>query len=231
MSKRGRNVLVGVIAIGVLALAGIAGYFAWQDALYVKTDDASVAGNVVYVYASTSGTLTKWSAPMGKQVTAGTLLGSIQADQSGQQSGPQSSPGRTVPPGDTPVLAPIDGVVAQSVAVTGQQVVAATTLLGVLVDTSHLWIVANVDESSLGRVHVGQRVDVHADALPDGILGGSVSAVGRATQSTLSTLPITSGGGSFTKVTQRVPVRIDLDISAPGGLPVGSSVEVTIHVS
>jgi multidrug resistance efflux pump len=226
MSRRARSLLVGIAVIGVLAASGIVGYFTLQDELYVKTDDANVAGNVVYLYPSTTGTLLTWSAVMGRQVTAGTVLGTVQADQ----ALPQSVAGRAVASAETPILAPIYGVVAQSTAVIGQQVIAGSTQLGVLVDTSNLWIVAYVDEGSLHRVHVGQRVDVHADALPDSSLGGSVAAIDWATQSTLSALPIINSG-SFTKVTQRVPVRIDLDAHAPAGLPVGSSAEVTIHVS
>jgi multidrug resistance efflux pump len=225
LSRTAKSLLAGIAAVGVLAVAGIVGYFAWQGQLYVKTDNASVAGNVVYLYPGTSGTLLSWNAAMGRPVTAGSVLGTIQPDPGAQDTAARAQAAAAVP-----VLAPIDGVIAQTSAVIGQQVAAGSTQLGVLVDTANLWIVAYVDEGSLHRVQVGQRVDIHADALPDSELAGSVAVIDRATQSTLSALPAVTNGGSFTKVTQRVPVRINLDTGTPGGLPVGSSAEVTIHV-
>jgi multidrug resistance efflux pump len=226
MSRTAKSVLAGIAGVGVLAVAGIAGYFAWQGQLYVKTDNASVAGNVVNLYPAVSGTLLSWNAVMGRPVSAGSVLGTIQPDVAAADG---ATP-RASAPAPAQVLAPMDGVIAQSTAVLGQQVIAGSTQLGVLIDTRNLWIVAYVDEGSLHRVQVGQRVDVHADALPDSSLGGSVAAIDLATQSTLSALPAINTGGAFTKVTQRVPVRINLDTGTPGGLPVGSSAEVTIHV-
>ena len=222
MSRTAKSLLAGIAGVGVLAVAGIAGYFAWQGQLYVKTDNASVAGNVVNLYPAVTGTLLSWNAVMGRSVTAGSVLGTIQPDAAAEPDAAARGPAQ--------VPAPMDGVIAQTTAVVGQQVVAGSTQLGVLVDTNDLWIVAYVDEGSLHRVQVGQRVDVHADALPDSSLGGSVAAIDRATQSKLSALPTVSNGGTFTKVNQRVPVRINLDTGTPGGLPVGSSAEVTIHV-
>jgi len=226
MSRRAGAVLAGISVVGVLLIAGIAAWFAWQDSLYVKTDDANVAGPVAYVSSSAGGRLMTWTATMGRSVTAGAVLGTIQPDQAVSPAGVAA---RATAPVEVPVLAPIDGVVAQTTGVVGQRVVAGTTQLAVLVDTANLWIVAYVDEGSLHRVHVGQHVDVHTDALPDSDLGGSVTAIDQATQATLSGLPIANGSGSFTKVAQRVPVRISLDAGAPVGLPVGSSAEVTIH--
>src|SRR5712691_2071821 len=81
MSRRAGAVLAGISVVGVLLIAGIAAWFAWQDSLYVKTDDANVAGPVVYVSPSAGGTLMTWTATMGRRVTAGAVLGTIQPDQ------------------------------------------------------------------------------------------------------------------------------------------------------
>lgn len=219
MSRRARVLLVSIVTTGVLAATGIAGYFAWQDHLYVRSDDATVAGNIVFLYPGGTGTLTAWNAAMGKHVSAGTVLGTVH---------PDPNPAQVLP--DVKIAAPIDGTIVQSSAVVGQHVVAGSTALGALVDPSSLWIVAYVDEGSIHRLQVGQRADVHVDALPDNSFSGSVAVIGQATQSSLSALPASNVSGSFTKVAQRVPVRIDLDARSPVGLPVGGNAEVTIHV-
>lgn len=242
MSRKAQALVAAIIVIGVLAVGGVGGYFAWQNHLYVQTDDASVAGNVLNVYPTTSGTLTAWNVGMGQHVTAGTVLGTIHVDTpaAAAASSPTPSPSPSPSPSagareqpasfDVLLKAPENGLVVQSAGFAGQQVVAGSTALASIVDPTSVWILAYVNEGDVHRLSNGQRVDVHVDATPDVSYGGSVDVVDLATQSTFSALPSLNSGSSFTKVTQRVPVRIKLDAN-PGGLPVGGSAEVTIHVS
>jgi multidrug resistance efflux pump len=240
MSRRAQALVAAIIVIGVLAVGGVAGYFGWQNHLYVQTDDASVAGNVVNIYPTANGTLTAWNVSMGQHVTAGTVLGTIQVNTPAPAttSSPSPSPSPSPSAGtreqqpasfDVQLKAPANGLVVQSSGFAGQQVLAGSTPLAAVVDPGSVWILAYVNEGDVHRLSNGQRVDVHVDATPDVNYGGSVDVVDLATQSTFSALPNLSSG-SFTKVTQRVPVRIKLDAN-PGALPVGGSAEVTIHVS
>lgn len=208
--------VVGVVVVGAI---GIASYIAWDGDHNVRTDNAAVAGSVVSVYAPVSGTLRTWDTSLGQNVTAGTPLGTMRVEGAG---GAQFS--------FVEIKAPIDGIVVQSSAVIGQQLFPGTGgPLAVVADTANLWVIANVNETDLHRVKVGQPVDVTVDAVPGTTFSGMVEALTDATQSTFSVFPALNANGSFTKVAQVVPVRIRL---APHGsrLAVGESAEVVIHV-
>jgi membrane fusion protein (multidrug efflux system) len=98
-----------------------------------------------------------------------------------------------------------------------------------IVDASALWVNANIEETNIARVKVGQPVTVHVDALGTDI-PGKVEAVTPATASTFSMIPSSNASGNFTKVTQLVPVRISVNL---GNQPLllGANVEVKIRVA
>lgn len=98
-----------------------------------------------------------------------------------------------------------------------------------IVDPTQLWVNANIEETNIGRVKVGQPVVVHIDAL-NADVPGKVEAVTPATANTFSMLPSSNASGNFTKVIQLVPVRIAVNL---GNQPLllGANVEVKIRVA
>jgi len=123
------------------------------------------------------------------------------------------------------VRSPIDGVVVARQANPGDTIAAGQSIL-ILVDPNKLWVQAQVEETKIGRVRPGQPVEVTVDTLGQ-VLPGRVIAINRATSATFSLIPQGTTSGSFTKVTQLVPVKIAV---AYGQTPLvlGSSVEVKI---
>src|SRR5207253_10273409 len=101
------------------------------------------------------------------------------------------------------VTAPVDGVVVARNANTGDTVPAGQPLL-TLVDPKQLWVNANVEETQVRRLQIGQPVDVHVDALETD-LTGRVKAITPASAATFSLLPTQNNSGNFTKQTQLVP--------------------------
>jgi len=97
---------------------------------------------------------------------------------------------------------------------------------------SGIWIQANYRETQLGKVHTGDKADVHIDALPGHEFHGHVTEVAPASGSQFALLPPDNATGNFTKIVQRIPVRIALD---PGEgldqLRPGFSAAVVIHTS
>jgi len=95
-----------------------------------------------------------------------------------------------------------------------------------LSDIRDLWVTANFRETQLERIHAGQRVRVHVDAL-DLDFRGVVDSLGGATGSRYSVLPPENATGNYVKVVQRIPVRVRLDPGQPGSdrLRQGMSVE------
>ena len=110
----------------------------------------------------------------------------------------------------TVLRAPIDGVVGNRRARTGAYATVGNQLLSV-VPSQGLWVDANFKEDQLAHFHEGQRVTVRADVLPGREFHGRLASLAPATGAQFSVLPPEHATGHFTKIVQRVPVRILLD--------------------
>lgn len=130
--------------------------------------------------------------------------------------------------GWTVSLAPFAGHVARRSVEPGQFLTSGQPVMSVVAD-SGLWVVANLKETQIARIRTGALVDVEVDAFPGTPFRGRVRSIQPATGSRFTLLPPDNASGNFTKVVQRVPVRIDLDPSpAASGLRPGMSVSVRI---
>jgi membrane fusion protein (multidrug efflux system) len=112
--------------------------------------------------------------------------------------------------GYTELRAPIDGTVGNRSARPGAYATTGAQLLA-LVPASGLWVDANFKENQLAGLHPGLAADVVADVLPGEVFHGHVSSLAPATGAQFSVLPAENATGNFTKIVQRVPVRITLD--------------------
>ena len=110
----------------------------------------------------------------------------------------------------TELRAPVDGVIGNRRARAGAYATAASQLL-VGVPSHGLWIDANFKEDQLARLRVGQAVEVEADVVPGRRFKGHVVSLAPATGAQFSVLPPENATGNFTKIVQRVPVRVTLD--------------------
>jgi membrane fusion protein (multidrug efflux system) len=125
----------------------------------------------------------------------------------------------------TVLRAPYDGVIG-NLSVEQGDLVSPGQKLAVVVPMNKLYIVANFKETQLARMVPGEKVRVSVDALPDKTFEGTVSSMAPASGSVFSLLPAENATGNFTKVVQRVPVRIDLPakVLESGKLRAGLSV-------
>ena len=129
---------------------------------------------------------------------------------------------------DRLLRAPSDGLVDRIFVEEGEFMNDGQRML-LLHDPSDLWIEANIKETELGRLRVGQVVAVSVDAYPDTDFAGTVERIGSTTTANFALLPTPTPSGNFTKITQRVPVRIGLERNGMTLLP-GMMVEVNIDV-
>jgi membrane fusion protein (multidrug efflux system) len=109
----------------------------------------------------------------------------------------------------TTVTSPIDGIVAKKISHIGE-VISAGQPVAVIVDLNHIWVEANLEETQVEHVRVGQSVDLKVDAYPDTGFTGKVINIGAATASEFALIPENRSAGNFTKVTQRIPIRIEV---------------------
>jgi membrane fusion protein (multidrug efflux system) len=131
--------------------------------------------------------------------------------------------------GYTKITAPVDGMVSERGVREGQYAHAGTQILSV-VPLANVWVVANYKETQLTRVAIGQKAEITVDSFPGVVVTGRVDSISPASGSQFSLLPPDNATGNFTKVVQRIPVKIVLDPKNPlaGKLRPGMSVEATI---
>ncbi len=107
------------------------------------------------------------------------------------------------------ITAPTSGTVAKKAVEVGQFVQAGQPLLAI-VQGHDTWVSANFKETQLAKMYPGQKVDVEVDAYPGHTFHGRVESLAAATGARFSLLPPDNATGNFTKVVQRVPVKIEL---------------------
>lgn len=136
---------------------------------------------------------------------------------------------------DTRMLSPFTGVVAKRWVLQGEVVQPGQPILTVY-DPGKVWVTAYFEETKLRDIPLGARAEVSVDAYPDHPLQGTVVLIGAAAASQFSLIPPNNASGNFTKVTQRVPIRVEVDPTTDGqggghpppGLLPGMSVVVKI---
>jgi len=131
----------------------------------------------------------------------------------------------------TKIPAPVDGMIAVRSVEVGNTVSAGATLMTV-VPLAQVYIIANYREVDLRHVRAGQRVTIHLDAYNID-LDGTVNGIGAASGVSFSPIQPNNATGNFTKIVQRLPVKIDVTPNQPLAqlLRVGLSVETTIHTA
>lgn len=128
---------------------------------------------------------------------------------------------------NTTLTSPFDGIVVQKLAEEGNLLEPGQTAV-VVADYRNAWIAANIEETSVADVKPGQKVHVSIDE--GGSLEGEVLEVRAAVAAQFALIPSDNGAGNFTKVVQRIPVKIALKTPLDRVLRAGQSVEIKIRV-
>lgn len=130
------------------------------------------------------------------------------------------------------LTAPIAGKIGRKNVVVGQYVQPGQNLFTIVADST-FWVVANFKETQLAKMQVGQPVDVKLDAYPDLDVKGRVASLSEATGARFALLPADNASGNFVKITQRVPVKIEIlnPDKYRNQLRAGLSVEADVRVA
>ena len=203
----------GVIILVVLILvigALIGGYFVLKDMNTLTTDNVKVTADLHSIVPTGAGKLRRLLVAKGDMVTKDQIV--AEADNTGY------------------LKSPVNGEIVESDATQGQMV-GPSTVIAVVADTSDIYIQANVEETSIRRVRAGQVVRVSLDAYPGQTFIGIVREIDKITQNAISGNAMSySTSGTYTKVTQTIPVKIDL----AGGIDlsglIGTNATVSIQV-
>ncbi len=195
----------------VILLAGLAsgGYFTYEGTFYYQTDNAKVDTAVYQLTANAGGKLMREDATQGEQVTAGQVLAQV-------SNGPN-------------IISPINGTVTD-VKMDAGDYANPSDVVVVVAKTPDLYITANIEETNILKIHKGQPVSVYLDAYGKSF-DGYVDNVSTITSSKLSgSLTSFTTSGTYTKVTQLLPVKIKLrdNIDLAGIIGTNATVKIRI---
>ncbi|WPC42224.1 HlyD family secretion protein [Clostridium sp. JS66] len=215
MEKRKKLIFI-ILAVIVIAIGSVGAYYWYQNTYFVSTDDARVSADLVSVTPQIQGKLLELNVDEGDSVSKNQILARQDMNNIADSNVEQAL-----------VRAPISGIVVKKQGTIGEIWSQGQTLY-TLIDPNKLYITADIEETKLGKVRVGQNVDITIDQFSSQKFTGKVKSVGEAANSALSLLP-TSTSGTFTKVVQRIPVKIELNKFNAKILP-GTNAVVKIHI-
>lgn len=212
-----RKIIIFCIAIAMLiTLSGVGFYYWHENEYFVSTEDAQVAGDFIDINPKISGSLLEFTVEEGETLVKDQIVGHI--DEEGMADENVNS---------SLLRAPINGIIIKKEAEEGQYISAGSTL-AVMVDQEKIYITANIEETKVEKLKEGQNVDIKIDQFDGKVFQGKVEYIGKASNSAFSLLP-SSSGGTFTKVVQKVPVKIELEENDAKLLP-GTNADVKIHI-
>ncbi|WML47960.1 efflux RND transporter periplasmic adaptor subunit [Neobacillus sp. PS3-34] len=213
-----RLIFFNIVLLIILVGGGLAGYAYYNKSVnYITTDNAQISGQQITIAAPANGKLTDWNGKVGDKFRKDAQIGTVVSAGAG-----------TAGPSGINITVPENGTVVQSNAVK-DSFVGAGAPLALMYDLDNLWVTANIEETTIDEVEVGQDVDVYVDAFPNNSLKGKVEKIGLATSGTFSLLPSSNSTGNYTKVTQVIPVRVAIDDYRGLQLVPGMNVTVRIH--
>ncbi|GAX92035.1 efflux RND transporter periplasmic adaptor subunit [Effusibacillus lacus] len=211
-------ILLVLLAVMLGSGAGIGYYYWYQEAHYVKTEDARIAGDIYRVMPRIAGKLTQFGIKEGDAVGKDQIVG-----QQDIGNLPNSMLENAV------LRSPVEGTVIKTLAHVGE-VVSPGQTVAMVVNKKNLYVSANIEETDLQKVQTGQYAEFTVDSFPGHTFNGKVAEIGEATASTFALLPAMNTSGNFTKVTQRVPIKIAIENPQGVRLSPGMSAVVKIHL-
>jgi multidrug resistance efflux pump len=216
MESNKKTLIIPVFLLMVLAVGGIIAYYWYNSTYFVSTDDSTIQGDLIKATPQIAGKLLEINISDGQYVEKGQIIAR-------QDMGtlPDTSMDSSI------VRAPISGIVLKKQGAVGE-IVTIGQPLATMVDTSALYVNANIDETKLKKIKLGQSVDITVDEYDGLKFTGKVTTIGDYANSELAAIP-TSTSGTFTKVVQKIPVKISLPKNNYRLLP-GTNAIVKIHV-
>ncbi|MCE4955942.1 HlyD family efflux transporter periplasmic adaptor subunit [Macrococcoides caseolyticum] len=210
-------VLINILTLIILVAGGFAAFHFYNEATnYVTTDNAKIEGDQLVIASPVAGKLTALNKSVGDALSKNDKIGTVAG------MGPDGEPMKTE------ITMPQDGTIVKTQA-TENGFVGAGTPIAYAYDLNQLYVTANIKETQIDGIKVDQEVDVYVDGYKDTDLTGEVKQIGLATASSFSMLPSSNGNANYTKVTQVVPVKIELDKDKSLDIIPGMNVTVRIH--
>ena len=225
-----RTILIPILVVVLALIAFFGNRYYYNTTHFIWTDNASVSGSIIQVGSLNAGQVSSVLTDVGQTVQKGQVVAKVTVGQTLATTASGSAKVGFVDTQNqaTDVTSPLSGVVVARLADPGSTVAAGQSIVAV-VDPTKLYVVANINETDLSHIRVGETVDVTVDSLNTTLTSGRVEAITPASAASFSLIPQSNSSGNYSKVVQVVPVRISVDYGSLH-LVIGSSVEVNIHI-
>jgi len=209
-AKKGKGGIIFAVAIAVLAIigGGITLHVSRRTP-HVTTGNARVTADLITLRATSPGLLERFTLYEGREVREGEILGWVENGES--------------------FRSPVNGVVVDTNVTVGQHVLPMEAL-ATIADTSNIHIQANIYETEIQNVRLGQPVTVTIDAFGNRRFNGYVSSISRINQAELAGMPVALFTGTFRRFTHNVPVRISITDDVNLSYVLGASARVSLPV-
>ena len=228
-----RSQYVIILLVGFIAIIAGASLFALtalsDSRRFVSTDNAQVVADLVQVGSMNAGRIKIMNVDVGDAVVEGQAIAVLELPTAISRSGTTDTDKlgfREVQDLLVEVLAPTSGVIAARWARKGDIVPVGQRIV-TLMDTSEIWIEANIDEDKIGRVHPDQSVEVEVESLERKV-AGTVATISPVTTTTLNATPGGSASSDLKAEKRVIAVTITLDSNHPSLIP-GSLAKIKIR--
>ena len=209
LGKKAKNIIAVIIALAVLAGLGLGLYFYWDTSTYLGTQNAAVTARMFNISPAGSGRLTGWNVREGDTVVKNEVIGRVE--------------------NSAYIRSPVSGRLVKSNAAVNQ-LVSQASVLGVVADTSDMYILANIEETKIMKVREGQKVTVKLDAFAGFVFEGVVAEIDMLTQDALGGSMSLTTSGTFSKTTKLIPVKIRLNDDVDLSLVLGTNATIKIRL-
>ena len=212
VKKKTNKVVIVLILTVILGGAASFGVFMVHRSMsYLTTDNARVTTDLIGITPNLPGVLERFNIYEGRYVNRQEVLGWVENDEA--------------------MRAPVDGLVLHTNARQGQ-LVSPHEPVAIIADTSRIHIQANIEETDISTLRVGQSVSVTIDTFGSRQFDGYISEIGRITQAELTGAAMFfNTGGTFTRVTHLIPIEISLreDVNLDNFIGVNARVRIPLR--
>ena len=216
MDSKKKRLMIGILFLMIISISAVVTYYWYNNTYYVSTEDSTVTADLVKAVPQMTGTLLELNVKEGQFVEKGQIIAR-------QDMGSLADTSQDL----SIVRAPISGIVVKKQGTVGE-IVSPSVTIATLVDPSDIYVTANIEETKLENIKLEQEVDISIDKYDGEKFTGKVDSIGEAANAVFSVLP-TSSTGTFTKVTQKIPVKIKFD-EVTTKLQPGLNAVIKIHV-
>lgn len=215
--KEKRNIILFAFVIIMMAsVLAIGFYYVYKNNHFVSTENAKVSADLINITPQISGKILEINTDEGEYVNKNEILSRIEMNNISYENIEKSL-----------IRSPIEGIIVKKRGCIGEFASSSQTIF-TMINPKEIYIIAEIEETKINKIKIGQKVEIKIDQFGSIKFDGKVKSISDVANSALSILP--SSSSTFTKVVQRIPVKIQIKNNKKIKLIPGTNAIVKIHI-